>query len=101
MKMFVCYILICVTNKSEFTFRQLLVVLNEKQRTAKRKLIEENRERRRNETVRAKMRHDQCYHDYLTEEDRNMIADVVTAYEQTAISATNSYALVSRLCIHI
>ena len=71
------------------------MVLNDKQRVAKRKLIEENRERRKQEAVKVKLKHEQCYHDFLTEEDRSLIDDVVSAYEQTGVNAPKPWSLVS------
>ena len=71
------------------------VVLNEKQRVAKRRLIEENRERRKQETIKMKLKHEQCYHDFLTEEDRSLIDDIVSAYEETGINAPKPWTLVS------
>ena len=71
------------------------VVLNDRQRVAKRRLIEENRERRRAEQLRNKVKHDQCYHDCLTDEDSSLIRDIVTAYEQTAVKVTKTYTIVS------
>lgn len=51
------------------------------------------------ESVRNKVKHDQCYHDHLTEEDRSLIQDIVAAYEQTAIKVTKTYSLVcTSLC---
>ena len=70
------------------------VVLNERQRVAKRKLIEDNRERRKAETVTTKVKHDQYYPDELTDEDQNLIDDIVLAYEQTAIKVTKTYTVV-------
>ncbi|ELT99607.1 hypothetical protein CAPTEDRAFT_167148 [Capitella teleta] len=67
------------------------LVLNEKQRIAKRKLIEDNRERRRAETVTIKAKPDTPTSDDLTDEDQNIIDDIVIAYEQTAIKVTKTY----------
>ena len=75
------------------------MVLNERQRVAKRRLIEENRERRRADNMRVKVnKHgEQCYHDCLTEEDQNLIQSIYTAYEQTAVKITKTYTIVSTL----
>ena len=73
----------------------LSVVLNDKQRVAKRKLIEENRERRKQESVKMKLKHEQCYHDFLTDEDRGLIDDIVNAYEQTGVNTPKPWTLVS------
>ena len=73
----------------------VVVVLNEKQRVAKRRLIEDNRERRRVEQTRMKIKHEQCYHDCLTDDDRSLIGDIVGAYEQTSIKITKTYTIVS------
>jgi len=71
------------------------LVLNEKQRLAKRKLIEDNRERRRSEQVRMKVKHEDCghEHDSMTEDDRNLIDDIVSAYEQTSIKISKTYTI--------
>ena len=71
------------------------VVLNERQRVAKRKLIEENRERKRQEQTATKEKHDQCFHESMTDDDRAVIDDIVCAYEQTTIKITKPYTLVS------
>ena len=65
------------------------MVLNEKQRQAKRKLIEENRQKRRHDSVSGTSPvgegHVHCSHsDALTSEDHVLIQEVVVAYEQTA-----------------
>ncbi|CAD5118104.1 DgyrCDS6843 [Dimorphilus gyrociliatus] len=66
------------------------LVLNEKQRVAKRKLIEDNRERRRQEqtvqSTRVKQQHENCIHDCLTNEDKILIAEIMKAYSQTNTS---------------
>lgn len=57
------------------------VVLNERQRVAKRKLIEENRERRHAEAFK-KSRPEGCEHerDEMTDADKSLIADIVNAF---------------------
>ena len=72
----------------------ITVVLNDKQRVAKRKLIEDNRERRRSEALRNKLKHDECFHDHLTDDDRSLIDDIVSAYEQTSVNIRKPYTLV-------
>ena len=42
-----------------------------------------------------KLKHEQCYHDFLTEEDRSLIDDIVSAYEETGINAPKPWTLVS------
>ena len=76
-------------------------MLNEKQRVAKRRLIAENRERRKQEQAKLKVKHDQCSHDNLTEEDRALINDIVSAYDLTAGKCTQNYVLVSLLLMFI
>lgn len=76
------------------------VVLNERQRVAKRKLIEENRERKRQEQTATKEKHDQCFHESMTDDDRAVIDDIVCAYEQTTIKITKAYTLVSMLRLY-
>ncbi|XP_011443300.3 thyroid hormone receptor beta-A [Magallana gigas] len=62
------------------------LVLNEKQRKAKRKLIEENREKRKQDNVKVKPKPTEaCNHDSLTETDKTIITEVTSAYEQTAV----------------
>lgn len=62
------------------------LVLNEKQRKAKRKLIEENREKRKQDHVKVKPKPmEACNHDSLTETDKTIITEVTSAYEQTAV----------------
>lgn len=62
------------------------LVLNEKQRKAKRKLIEENREKRKQDNVKVKPKPmEACNHDSLTETDKTIITEVTSAYEQTAV----------------
>lgn len=73
------------------------VVLNERQRVAKRKLIEENRETRRQENFRNKMRPDQCFHEQMTPDDEELVNDIVAAYEQTAIKLNKHFAMVNQL----
>ncbi|XP_064646515.1 thyroid hormone receptor beta-like [Lineus longissimus] len=70
------------------------LVLNERQRKAKRKLIEDNRERRRSDTVKMKLKHESCPHDHLTLDDRELIEKVKLAYEETSPKLV-SYSLVS------
>ena len=72
-----------------FDYKSLSVVLNEKQRTAKRKLIEENRVRRKEEQQKMKPRDPAVDPDTLTDQDRGLICEVVTAYEYTAGKAPN------------
>ncbi|XP_060076185.1 thyroid hormone receptor beta-like [Ylistrum balloti] len=60
------------------------LVLNEKQRKAKRKLIEDNRDKRKSEAQKLKTKADLCPHDTLTENDKVLIAEVVNAYECSA-----------------
>ena len=64
------------------------MVLNERQRKAKRKLIEDNRERRKEEQIRSKLKEAGYDQDALTDQDRGLICEVVTAYEYTAGKAT-------------
>ena len=71
------------------------MVLNEKQRKAKRKLIEDNREKRKQETAKVKTRPDSCNHDALTDSDAEIIAEVTSAYEQTAVKVPNKDVTVS------
>ncbi|XP_052814170.1 thyroid hormone receptor beta-like [Mya arenaria] len=66
------------------------LVLNEKQRTAKRRLIEENRERRKEEQDVPKVRETSPSNDALTDQDRGLICEVVTAYEYTSGKIQNS-----------
>ncbi|XP_062619846.1 thyroid hormone receptor beta-like [Saccostrea cucullata] len=62
------------------------LVLNEKQRKAKRKLIEDNRVKRKQETTKIKTKQTEgCNHDTLTDTDKTIIAEVTSAYEQTAV----------------
>ncbi|XP_074663125.1 thyroid hormone receptor beta-A-like [Tubulanus polymorphus] len=64
------------------------LVLNEKQRVAKRKLIEDNRERRKTESTTAKMskhsHNEGCTHDSLSLEDIQIVNDIVNAYASTS-----------------
>ncbi|XP_013406710.1 thyroid hormone receptor beta-A [Lingula anatina] len=69
------------------------LVLNEKQRVAKRKLIEENRERRRMEQMRLKLKQEHCMHDSMTEDDKMLVQDIVAAYEQTSVNVTKNYTI--------
>ena len=74
----------------------LPVVLNEKQRVAKRKLIEDNRERRREEQVQCKVRPDAYQNDdEMTDEDKRLVISIANAYEQTSVKVTKTYAIVS------
>jgi len=66
------------------------VVLNERQRTAKRRLIEENRERRKEEQETTKPRLTSPRSETLTDQDRGLICEVVTAYEYTAGKIQNN-----------
>ena len=61
---------------------------------AKRRLIEENRERRKEEEVKTKVIniHD---NDTLTDQDRSLICEVATAYEYTAGKTSNKVSVVS------
>ncbi|XP_041375002.1 thyroid hormone receptor beta-A-like [Gigantopelta aegis] len=65
------------------------LVLNERQRTAKRKLIEDNRERRKTEEVRTKIRIEDCEPDQLSEQDRCLIGEICMAYEATRLKVNN------------
>lgn len=71
-------------------FATFSVVLNEKQRTAKRKLIEENREKRKEEQLKVRVKDVMQDQDTLTDKDRGLICEVVTAYEYTAGKGQNS-----------
>lgn len=64
------------------TCLHITVVLNEKQRLAKRRLIEENRERRRMEHTYVKNRNDSLNEDVepLSDDDKRLIEQVTTAY---------------------
>ena len=61
---------------------------------AKRRLIEENRESRKEEEVKTKVIniHD---NDTLTDQDRSLICEVATAYEYTAGKTSNKVSVVS------
>ena len=78
-----------------------LVVLNEKQRIAKRKLIECNRERRKEEQEVIKIKYEKCDHntppsgEAMTDEDRQLIEDIMAAYEHTSVKVTKTYTIVS------
>ena len=50
--------------------------------------------------VKVKLKHEQCYHDFLTDEDRALIDDIVTAYESTSIKVKNTYTMVSHKTFH-
>ena len=65
------------------------MVLNDRQRVAKRKLIEENREKRKTELIRMHMKHTSCDVDMYTDADKNLIKEIESAYE-TLIAKTNS-----------
>ncbi len=78
-----------------------VVVLNEKQRSAKRLLIQKNREKRQQETLKAKLKHEQCYHDCPTEEDRSLIDDIVTAFDQTGVNQSKPLNLVKHDSLQI
>ena len=65
-------------------------MLNERQRTAKRRLIEENRERRKEEQETTKPRLTSPRSEALTDQDRGLICEVVTAYEYTAGKIQNN-----------
>ncbi len=75
-------------------------MLNEKQRVAKRRLIEDNRERRRQEAARMKVKHDGCLHDIMSDSDRDLVDDIVLAYEQTAVTVTKTYTIVRTLYLY-
>lgn len=79
-----------LTNLHLFT-----VVLNERQRTAKRRLIEENRERRKEEQTKVRIKEQSAEVDTLTDYDRGLICEVVTAYEYTSGKTQNSNAKVN------
>lgn len=82
------------------------VVLNEKQRVAKRKLIEENRARRRSEHVELpeespeKPDNNVPIPEGMTDNDRRLISSIITAYEYTSAKITNNYSIVSPLFIY-
>ncbi|CAH1788891.1 unnamed protein product [Owenia fusiformis] len=71
------------------------LVLNDKQRVAKRKLIEENRERRRVEqhSLAKVPKQEGCYGEELTDEDRILIDEIQAAYDQTAVQINKTYTL--------
>ncbi|KAL3856025.1 hypothetical protein ACJMK2_015222, partial [Sinanodonta woodiana] len=58
-------------------------VLNEKQRKAKRKLIEDNRERKKAESIKSKTRPSSSDHEPLSDADQSLINQVINAYEST------------------
>ena len=68
-------------------------MLNEKQRKAKRKLIEDNREKRKTEyTPKVHITQDDapCLRgDHVTEVDRALIYGIRAAYEESAIEISN------------
>lgn len=80
-----------------------VVVLNERQRKAKRKLIEENRERRKQDHVKG-LRLDTAdtAPEHMSDRDRSLIADICAAYEATRIKAPNvRFPMVSQLSHHV
>lgn len=77
----------------------LLVVLNEKQRVAKRKLIDDNRQRRRSEETKVRIRDDSSINDYLTEEDRSLLVEIVRSYDISSYKHTNKFDLVSNVIL--
>lgn len=62
------------------------MVLNEKQRRAKRKLIEDNRKKRQTDDFKPKTPADGCLHELMTENDRLLINEIVQAYDQTNVT---------------
>ena len=64
---------------------------------AKRKLIEDNRERRRDEHVKVHVKQDPCYYDELTDEDRHLIDEIICAYEETSTRSGKPHTLVSSI----
>lgn len=91
--------LTCCIPNIIFQIVPFLVVLNEKQRKAKRKLIEENREKRKQETTKVKTKPiEGCNHDTLTETDKTIIAEVTSAYEQTVVKVPMKENAVSSKC---
>ncbi|CAG2233551.1 NR1A2 [Mytilus edulis] len=62
------------------------LVLNEKQRRAKRKLIEDNRKKRQTDDFKPKTPADGCLHELMTENDRLLINEIVQAYDQTNVT---------------
>lgn len=79
----------------------LLVVLNEKQRIAKRKLIEENRERRKRETMQGcTLSEPSCSKsetssvgssiEALTQADNTLISAIVQAFEKSSANMPES-----------
>ena len=72
------------------------MVLNERQRVAKRRLIEENRERRKKdqEINEVKLQANQCFYEGgTTHDDRTIISDIMYAYEQTAAKQEMAYVV--------
>lgn len=59
-----------------------LVVLDEKQRKAKRQLINENRERRKLENIRSQIVSEETGH-RMSEEDKNLIHEITKAFVDT------------------
>ena len=77
-------------------FYLFLVVLNDRQLVAKRRLIEENRERRRKdaELNAVKQQTTQCFYEGgTTQDDRTIISDIMYAYEQTAAKQEMPYVV--------
>ena len=62
------------------------MVLNEKQRKAKRKLIEDNRRKKHVDVFKVKVRENACVHDLMTDTDRLLISEIVKAYDQTNVT---------------
>ena len=91
--MYACCLTFCVV---------ATVVLNERQRVAKRKLIEDNRSRKRSEeqlqAAQTQLQikdEQQCAHDVLTQHDHYIIDEVVSAYEQTTAKVSKPFHMVS------
>ncbi|ESP03186.1 hypothetical protein LOTGIDRAFT_171663 [Lottia gigantea] len=63
------------------------LVLNEKQRKAKRKLIEDNRERKRDEVVRQRTSPEPNDYEVLNDNDKKMIDDITNAYNNSSIKS--------------
>lgn len=61
-------------------------------------MIEDNREKRKQENVKVKPKPTEaCNHDSLTETDKTIIAEVTSAYEQTAVKVPIKEPVVSSL----
>ncbi|KAL5005642.1 hypothetical protein ScPMuIL_016800 [Solemya velum] len=96
----------CVIDKTtrnqcqECRYRKCLVVgmaidlvLNEKQRKAKRKLIQENRDRRRRDAVKVNTPDVGCPESHLAANERFLIEQTVLAYSRTTINDSEKYSL--------